>query len=751
MTAIADNFPISTKTRRRWDEFVAANQVAAESGKSENHMLALWEQSIFAARTCRQYPGLVDELPAITEQHTIDYLGALEQLTAHIEEEDEFRQKLREFRNKHYLFICWKDLVLEADIYGILKELSALADACLRVTEQWYRLKLTEKFGQPQTAGGEAAHLVIIGLGKLGGQELNFSSDIDIMFCFSESGNTNGPRSISNQEFFLKLAQQIIKALSDISLGGFVFRVDCRLRPFGESGPLAVNFNYLEDYFHTHGREWERYAFIKARVIVGTAKDREQFNNIISGFVYRRYIDFGVINTLREMKDMIAQQVLKKGYAGNIKLGAGGIREIEFIVQFFQLVHGGINPRMQTRSLVEAYQEVASAGYLDKEDVNKLIQAYGFHRRVENRLQMRNDEQTHLLPVNEDALQLLAYSMAYEDVEEFKQDLSIHTNQVSLLFSQIRSDTDKAMPEKNAYVQCWDALTAGDEDRDVDVSSFGDAIDIKHVCEKLQQLLGSAAYRAQDKVSRQRLKQFMPVFLTCLQESDSPAMVMDRLNMLLQNILRRSAYLVLLYENKKVLRQLISVAASSPWIASHITSYPLLMDDLLINTEGDYHLSREEIEQRFNNEVLRHSNLEYDAILERVRFFKHAHELNVACADVQGLLPVMKVSDQLTWIAEVIVDGCVKYLEETFYPDIKGNLAVIAFGKLGGIELSYGSDLDLVYISNNPQESSYPEDAKVPYVVRVTKFAQKLTQMLALQTVSGQLYEVDTRLRPDGV
>ena len=363
---------------------------------------------------------------------------------------------------------------------------------------------------------------------------------------------------------------------------------------------------------------------------------------------------------------------------------------------------------------------------------------------------MRNDEQTHSLPGDDEALWVLAFSMGYQDAEDFKADLKLHTDQVSLLFSRIRSDTDEEASEKNLYVQCWDALTAAGED-DIDISSFGDTESVRHVCEKLQQLASSAAYRAQDKESRQRLKQFMPVFLTCLQECDAPAVVMDRLSLLLQKILRRSAYLVLLYENKKVLRQLISVAGSSPWIASHITSYPLLLDDLLLNTEDDYCLSKEEIERQFTSEVLTHANLEYDAILERVRFFKHAHELHVACADVQGLLPVMKVSDQLTWIAEVIVDGCVNYLEQTFDPEMKENLAVIAFGKLGGIELSYGSDLDLVYISNNPQESSYPQDAKVPYVVRVTKFAQKLTQMLTLQTVSGQLYEVDTRLRPDGV
>ncbi|MEM7304447.1 MAG: bifunctional [glutamate--ammonia ligase]-adenylyl-L-tyrosine phosphorylase/[glutamate--ammonia-ligase] adenylyltransferase, partial [Pseudomonadota bacterium] len=717
----------------------------------ESQIQELWEQSLFATRVCKQYPALVNELPEIKEGGAIDYLNILEGYISEVEDDNQFRQKLREFRNKYFLFICWRELVLKTNVLVLLKELSLIADACIQISEQWYRLKLIEKYGEPITDSGEPAHLVVIALGKLGGFELNFSSDIDIMFCFSESGHTQGVRSISNQEFFLQLSQKIIKALSDITSGGFVFRVDCRLRPFGESGPLAVNFNHLEEYFQIHGREWERYAFIKSRVVVGSKKDCEQFNNIVSSFVYRRYIDFGVITTLREMKDMIAKQVVKKGYAGNIKLGAGGIREIEFIVQFFQLVHGGVNPRLQTRSLVEAYQEVAVSGYLDSKEVERLLKAYEFHRRVENRLQMRNDEQTHLLPVNEDHWQMLSSSMGFVNTELFKQTLQTHLDQVSRLFSQIRSDSEGENPEKNAYMECWDNLIAGNESEDPDTYSSRNFKDLAHVCDKLRQLVESAAFRAQDKASRQRLKRFMPVFLSCLQESDSPALVMDRLNLLLQNILRRSAYLVLLYENQNVLKQLISVTSSSPWIASHITSYPLLMDDLVVTTEDDYCLSKQEIEQQFNNEVLRHSDLGYDAILERVRFFKHAHELHVACADVQNKLPLMKVSDQLTWIAEVIVNGCVKYLEEQFDPQMQGNLAVIAFGKLGGIELSYGSDLDLVYISNNPQESSYPQDAKVPYVVKITKFAQRLTQMLALQTVSGQLYEVDTRLRPDGV
>ncbi|MEM8844335.1 MAG: bifunctional [glutamate--ammonia ligase]-adenylyl-L-tyrosine phosphorylase/[glutamate--ammonia-ligase] adenylyltransferase, partial [Pseudomonadota bacterium] len=751
MSFAIEQIPISSATQRRWKTFELANNLPEEVLGHQDLIIALWEQSYFAERVCHLYPNLVNELVSISAESKFDLQSELETVALKAKHEDEFKQQLRAFRNKHLLFICWKDLILQADVYQVLKELSAVADACLITAETWYRDILIERYGEPITASGEVAHLVVVALGKLGGNELNFSSDIDIMFCFSGSGNTTGDRAISNQEFFLQLAQRIIKSLSEITAYGFVYRVDCRLRPFGESGPLVVNFNHLEDYLHLHGREWERYAYIKARVIVGTQDDHKSFSKIVSSFVYRRYVDFGVIHTLREMKDLIAQQELVKGNTDNIKLGLGGIREIEFIIQFFQLVHGGIYSSLQTHSLVDAYKEAALSGCLSPQEVKKLLNAYEFHRRVENRIQMRNDEQTHTIPDEKGGLKLLAVSMGFMDATEFKEKLQSHLNNVEQLFSQIRSDHKKEVSKQSIYDECWKKLIALNSDEEFDSSSISEINDARHICEKLKQLVDSPAFRAQDEVSRQRLKSFMPVFLSHLEHSDSPGLVIDRLSLLLQNILRRSAYLVLLYENQDVLKQLITVTSCSPWIASHITSSPLLMDDLVATAEEEFELTKEQIWQQFENEVLTHSDLEYEAILERVRFFKHAYELHVACADVQNKLPIMKVSDQLTWIAEVIVDGCVKYLEKRFDPEMTGNLAVIAFGKLGGIELSYGSDLDLVYISKNPKETSYPQDAKIPYVVKITKFAQKLTQMLTLQTVSGQLYEVDTRLRPDGV
>ena len=274
--------------------------------------------------------------------------------------------------------------------------------------------------------------------------------------------------------------------------------------------------------------------------------------------------------------------------------------------------------------------------------------------------------------------------------------------------------------------------------------------EFSHVLEKTCALLKSSSYRNQDEEGRRRLNAFMPCFLRELKQMDSPALVIDRLALLLQNILRRSAYLVLLYENQQILKQLLTVASSSPWIASHLTAYPLLLDELVVNSKDSYSLSKEEVADQFASEILAHSELDYDVVLERVRLFKHARELRIACADVLGEMPIMKVSDQLSWTAEAMIDGCLKYLEQAYDTTMKDNLAVVAFGKLGGLELSYGSDLDLVYFAQNESQSASSAESSVPYVVKISKFAQRLTQILTLQTVSGKLYDVDTRLRPDG-
>ena len=744
------SMPISQECEVLWEDFVSQHSPSKMVVEQQALIQMLWQQSAFIHRICQKHPDWLEQLIEDNPRDVIEQLchhATIE--LAQINSEDECKQQLRYLRQRGHLHICWNDLVEQQEIFYVLGQLTQLADGCVKIAADWLRKNLVNKYGEPRTEQGEVVNLVVIAMGKQGGGELNFSSDIDVMFCYSDSGQTDGKISISNQEFFTQLAQSIIRVLSEMTVDGFVYRVDCRLRPFGDSGPLVVNFNHIEDYLFTHGREWERYAYIKARVIYGLDEDKQRFDKMVSSFVYRKYIDFSVINTLREMKELIAQQVKRKGNVDNIKLGIGGIREIEFIVQFFQLVHGGHNTALQTRKILSGFEQIAYAGYLEEEEVEILLQAYIFLRRVENRLQMAEDLQTHVLPANERSRLLLAHSMAYGSAEGFESVLQAHRDAVNQVFAKIHGDEDDSAAEDD-YENLWEKLTSLDENEAFDVPNMNDYKDFDHVVEKLRLLVHSPAYKHQDQEGRQRLKKFIPCFLRELKCVEAPALVIDRLYLLLQSILRRSVYLVLLYENQDVLKQLIAVVSTSPWIASHITSYPLLLDELVVRSEGDYLLTKAEIVNQFMDEILSNEALEYDAVLERVRMFKHTRELRVACADVLEKIPIMKVSDQLSWTAEVVVYGCVKYLEQSFDPYMRGNLAVIAFGKLGGIELSYGSDLDLVYICKNEGDIEQSAESKTPYVVRATKFAQRLTQMLTLQTVSGKLYEVDTRLRPDG-
>lgn len=741
---------IAAETRARWQQLVATGALSDQVIAQAELLQCLWQQSSFCARICAQHPDVIDELVSAPNDASVSYEEILRSLVADVVDEDQFKQTIREFRNKQLLKICWQDLMLQANVFDILRQLSAVADACICVAADWIRAQQVEKHGEPLTEDGDVAHLVVIALGKLGGEELNFSSDIDVMFCYSASGNTDGERSISNQQFFIQLAQKLIHVLSDVTADGFVYRVDCRLRPFGESGPLVVNFNHLEDYYQAHGREWERYAFVKARVVYGSDRDRELFKQMVTPFVYRKYIDFGVIGTLREMKHMIAEQVAKARHRNNVKLGAGGIREIEFIAQFFQLVNGGRNTRLQTQHLEKALKEVEHAGYLAHKDVQALTRSYVFLRCVENRLQMRNDEQTHVLPTEPSVMLTLAQSMSFVSVDEFLQVLQTCIDRVSNVFAQISEGDSSEEVEDDIYVRFWELVSASDADELESIPNQSELKDLPHIYKKLIELKKSPAYKSQDNVGRERLNTFMPIFLRRLQQLESPALVMDRLLLLFTKILRRSAYLVLLSENTATLDQLVEVASSSPWVASHLTAYPLLLDELVATSPADYEFSKQDIEDQFRNEVLRQAQTDYEHTLEHVRMFKHARELRVACADVQDKLSTMKVSDQLSWTAEAIVSGCLTYLEHSSDQSVANDMAVIAFGKLGGIELSYGSDLDLVYVAQNERDANYSDNESVPYIVKISKHAQRLTQMLTLQTISGKLYDVDTRLRPDG-
>ena len=738
------NLNISEVTQQRWRSFIERHALPAIVLEHAEELQNLWQQSLFSERVCQQQVDVIAslfDLDKTSEMGRAAYCEQLRSLLADTEDEEEFKQRIRTFRNQQLLQLCWRDLILQQDIKIILSDLSTLADACIEVTLQWATQLLSKNYGDyPQ--------LMVIALGKLGGYELNFSSDIDLMFCYANDEQEKPNNKLSEQEYFTQLAQKFIHLLSSATVDGFVYRVDCRLRPFGDSGPLVVNFNHLEDYYQVHGREWERYALIKARVVCGSERDVQEFNALIKAFVYRKYIDFGVIETLRSMRAMITQQEEQKGSQDNIKLGVGGIREIEFIVQFFQLVKGGRNTRLQTQRILVALYEIQEAGYLEAKEVEQLIASYLFLRRVENRLQMDNDQQTHRLPQSLDKQLTLAQSMQFAAVEDFVVAREQYMRDVRNVFAAISTASDG--DNQRDCTQVWqEVLEAQEVDLELmpSLQTLGDA---EHVVKKLFELKQSLAYRNQDAASRERWEKFVPVLIQCLYDVDSPGLVIDRLFMLLTKIMRRSTYLMLLIENQMALKQLVSVVAASPWIANHITAYPLLLDELSFSPDEENQFQQENLSIQFQQQVRDQPGLDYEQVLERVRAYKHTHELHVACADIQGYLPLMRVSDQLSWLAESVVAGCLHYVEQDSEAYLKDNLAVIALGKLGGLELSYGSDLDLIFISNNLRELEVPADEQGLYVAKISKLAQRLMQMLTLQTVSGRLYEVDMRLRPDG-
>ena len=735
-----------------WTVYLQEHSAPEAFHEHEITIKRLWRHSNYAMQQCQRHPHIVStliNLPLIPDQSTQHLQETLIQALSAVNDENDFKRVIRQFRHEQLVIICWRDLVRNEDVQTLLQAISNVADVCVQQSVVWCQKLLADKYGQALTKQGERANFIVVALGKLGGQELNFSSDIDLVFLYSAAGQTNLEHSITNQEFFTLFAQKLIDLLATLTVDGFVYRVDCRLRPFGDSGPLVVHLDSLEEYLYTHGREWERYALIKARCLTGSSQDMVNFNAIVNNFVYRKYIDFGVLNTLREMKDLISQQVQQRNQRDNIKLGQGGIREVEFVIQFFQLVYGGRHLDLQTASIFQASQSIVAKELLEKREVQQLLSAYKFLRRCENRLQMFNDEQTHDLPNDPDKQIRLANSMQYETFSLFEERLIEHRSAVDQIFMKIRSNGESA-DIYASYQLIWNKFQQLDQDSGLSlIMDLG--FDSASVVQGLiMKLINSAAYKNQDAQGRARLNKFMPLFLYEINMAKLTQDASTRIFIMIQNLARRSIYLVMLAENQKLLSQLIKVCAASPWITNHLGAYPLLMDELMHPLNNTTAQNQKILQNDFTLEVLNHCDLDYEQVMERVRYFKHTHELRVACADVEGALSLMDVSDHLSWMAEVVVSGCLSYLGKSFDQTSVDRVGVVAFGKLGGLEMGYGSDLDLVFMCKNSssEQHSYPQDLDA--TTKNTLLIQRLTQMLTLQTVSGKLYEVDTRLRPDG-
>lgn len=674
-------------------------------------------------------------------------------------DEDTWRAALRRFRQRELARIAWRDLTGQAGLATVLTELSALADALIGSAADWLHGQLVARYGQPCDEHGEPVRLLVLAMGKLGGQELNFSSDVDLVFLYRAAGETRGAsRPLSNQEFFDRLGRKLIPLLNDTTADGFVYRVDMRLRPFGESGALTASFAALEHYYQVHGRDWERYALIKARAIEAAPADLQALEAITRPFVFRRYLDFGALEAVREMKALINAEVAKYGLEHDIKRGPGGIREVEFIGQVFQLIRGGREPRLRQRGIVAVLTTCAELGLVAADEVDRLIAAYRFLRIVEHRLQQVEDEQTQELPANDPARARLAFATGYDDWAAFTQALEAHRAQIRHSFGALLRPAAERPPEPGTAELLW--RLDGDPERTREMLSLAGFEDRARAAEVLAQLKDDRFLARLSVEARQRLDRLMPALVAACARLPGGADTLARLTDLVRAVARRSVYLALLAENDSALQRLVSLCHSSVWIARELTASPLLLDELL----DDRHLYSPPVRAGLEtalDEALENSRDDgLERVMEALRVFKHQQVLRVAASDLMADFPIAEVSNHLTWIAEVLIDRAralawQELVAKHGRPRHPGGsalgFAIIAYGKLGGLELGYGSDLDLVFVHDADGEPGVTDGARpIAADVFFTRLAQRLIHLLATRTGAGIAYELDVRLRPSG-
>ncbi|MDR9889500.1 bifunctional [glutamate--ammonia ligase]-adenylyl-L-tyrosine phosphorylase/[glutamate--ammonia-ligase] adenylyltransferase [Pseudenterobacter timonensis] len=687
----------------------------------------------------------------------------LKEALSEVTDEPTLLRVLRQFRRRMMVRIAWAQTLRLNDDESTLQQLSSLAQTLIVAARDWLYDACCKEWGTPCSEAGVPQPLLILGMGKLGGGELNFSSDIDLIFAWPEKGSTRGGRrELDNAQFFTRLGQRLIKALDQPTQDGFVYRVDMRLRPFGDSGPLVLSFAALEDYYQEQGRDWERYAMVKAQIMGDDGGEyASELRAMLRPFVFRRYIDFSVIQSLRNMKGMIAREVRRRGLKENIKLGAGGIREIEFIVQVFQLIRGGREPSLQSRSLLPTLAAIDQLHLLPEGDAQTLREAYLFLRRLENLLQSINDEQTQTLPADELNRARLAWGMGMDDWAALTERLAAQMGSVRRIFNELIGD-DEGESQEDALSENWRELwqDALQEDDTTPVLAHLSDDDRRRVVALIADFRKELDRRTIGPRGRQVLDHLMPHLLSDVCSRPDAPVPLSRLTPLLAGIITRTTYLELLSEFPGALKHLISLCAASPMVASQLARYPLLLDELLDPNTLYQPTATDAYRDELRQYLLRVPEEDEEQQLEALRQFKQAQLLRVAAADIAGTLPVMKVSDHLTWLAEAIIDAVVqqawgqmvaRYGQPTHLADREGRgFAVVGYGKLGGWELGYSSDLDLIFLHDCPADIMTDGEREIDGRQFYLRLAQRIMHLFSTRTSSGILYEVDARLRPSG-
>lgn len=737
----------------------ALNLKFPENKQVKNTLPSIFCCSEFIAQTCHRQPSflfeLIDSGDLFSANVRQTYQDQLNQKI--IANDAELMKFLRQFRNKQMLRIAWRDLAGWSDLAETLADLTELAESCIQFALDYLYQQACARRGTPILSDGTAQNLVVLGMGKLGAWELNYSSDIDLIFAYQQDGVLADRKETSYGEFFSRICRSLVKVLDEITADGFVFRTDIRLRPFGDSGPIIMTFDGLENYYQTQAREWERYAMVKVRPVAGDPLGGEKFMQLIKPFVYRRYLDYGAFEELRSLKIQITQELQRKDRMDNVKLGPGGIREIEFIGQAFQLIRGGQDVDLQERRIQLILQLLGEKTLLLPEDAEQLLSAYKFLRRVENHIQEYQDKQAHDLPKTPQEQAILAFSMGYDNWPRFKIELDKVREQVHRIFVLVFSIAEE-QSKPSVSTEIW----TGQADEDIILNKLGEIgyRKAEEVFSLLNNFKKSSAIKRLTSKGAMVLDKLMPQIIDAVAQVKNPCITLKRLCALFEALAGRNVYLSLLAENNKALQQMIKLVAASPWISEYLAKYPILFDELL-DTRSLYEpLEKAALQQQLAELLAPIDPMDIEQLMFGLHKFKHLNVLRVAAADIMGAAPLMVVSDYLTYIAEVILEQAVqiawRILTEKYgtLPDTSienTHFAIIGFGKLGGIELSYSSDLDLVFIFDYPDSHALTDGGKkIGSSQFYATLGQRVRSLLNTQMLSGLLYEIDLRLRPSG-
>ena len=765
---------LSRDMEKKWGEFCLAADEAAITLPDDSEFISSLKQvfvfSDFVARSFTRDPEMAGNLILSSDlgrkYDANEYYDKLGTLLPGVADETDLSRVLRQCRHREMLRIAFRDLAAMADLSETMTALSDFACACaehaLSLLYQWE----CTKSGTPVDRHGRQQHLVVLGMGKLGAGELNFSSDVDLIFAYPRTGETEGgPKILSNEEFFVRLCRHLIRVLGGNTADGMVFRVDMGLRPYGESGPVVMSFDAMETYYQMQGREWERYAWIKAGITAGDKHAGRALLKRLNPFIYRKYLDFGVFESLREMKQKISLEVRRKGMRDNIKLGPGGIREIEFFGQIFQLIRGGVIPDLQERSIQNVLRVLERENHITRKVCAELESAYVFLRAVENRLQEFSDRQTHHLPSDPPEKERLAASMGFECPEAFASQLERHMQNVHGHFSRLLEAKTKTAGDGNEktgndLAGIWHDPAGREQNlRTLSHAGFDNPEEVLRCLEELHRDIDASVITLE---GRKRIDRLIPMLLREAGRAEASEKALNRGFDLVRAIKKRTSYIALLLENPDALRHMLRLVTESSWILAFLMRHPVLLDQLLDSRTLYVPPGHPELEKEIQRGLARIPQDDLEAQMEELRLFKQINVLHVAASDVTEALPLMKVSDHLSNIAETALNQVVEiswhHLAEKHGLPIcrlgedsfDRGFAVIAYGKLGGLELGYDSDIDLVFLhAGTPEETrggKYPTDSTYFFA----RLGQRVIHILSTHTPAGILYEADMRLRPSG-